>query len=99
MKIPISCAIPPGEARSQLREWKALRRLVNRAERVSPNRLELNLLPEADIASIAVLAQKEKACCPFFSFTIEISDDHLALVVEVPDDAIEVLDDLASSSP
>ena len=45
--------------------------------------------------SIAVLAQREKACCPFFTFTIEISADHLALVVEVPDDAIDVLDELA----
>jgi hypothetical protein len=52
------------------------------------------LRPEADIASIAALAQREKACCPFFSFTIEISAERLSLVVEVPDDAIEVLDEL-----
>jgi hypothetical protein len=54
----------------------------------------LELLPEADIASIAALAQREKACCPFFTFTIEISADDLTLVVEVPDDAIEVLNAL-----
>ena len=94
MKIPIACNLEPGEARSQLGEWKRLRRVVARVERVSPHRLEMDLLPEADVASIAVLAQREKACCPFFTSTIEISADHLALVVEVPDDAIEVLDEL-----
>jgi hypothetical protein len=68
---------------------------VDRVERVSPHRLELDLLPETDIASIAVLDQREKACCPFFTFTIEISAEHLTLAVEVRDDAIEVLDELA----
>jgi hypothetical protein len=68
------------------------------AERVSPNRLELSLLPDADIGSVISLAQREAACCAFFSFAIEIQADRLVLAVEVPNDAVEILDQLVSST-
>jgi hypothetical protein len=96
MKVPISCSLEPTEAKSQLDEWKQLRRVLDQVERVSPRRLRLILLPDADVASVVALAQKEKACCPFFTFTIEIAADHLVFVVEVPADAIEILDNLVS---
>lgn len=67
-------------------------------ERVSPNRLELSLLPDADIESVVGLAQREIACCSFFSFAIEIQADRLVLAVEVPNDAIEILDQLIPST-
>ena len=69
-----------------------------RAERVSPVRLELRLLPEADIGAVINLAQLEAACCAFFSFTIEIEADRLVLAVEVPSDAVEALDQLVSDT-
>lgn len=68
------------------------------SERVSPNRLELKLLPNADIRSVISLAQREAACCAFFSFTIEIEADRLVLAVEVPNDAVETLDQLVSDT-
>ena len=75
-----------------------LRRVMDGAERVSPNRLELTLLPDADIGSIISLAQREAACCAFFSFSVQIQADHLVLAVEVPNDAVEILDQLVSST-
>ncbi len=73
-----------------------LRGVVDRFERASPDRLELCLLPDADIGAVIGLAQREAACCPFFSFTIEIGSDRLVLTVEVPTGAPEVLDQLVS---
>jgi len=96
MRVPIACSLEPAQARSQLDEWQQLRRVLDQVERVSPRRLELVLLPEVDVAWLVGLAQREKACCPFFTFTIEVMADHLVLVVEVPADAIEILDNLAS---
>jgi hypothetical protein len=55
-------------------------------------------LPEADIGSLINLAQRETACCTFFSFAIEIHSDRLVLAVEVPNDAVEVLGQLLSSA-
>ena len=99
MKIPIACTLVPSDARSQLGEWgELLSRVVGGSERVSANRLELTLAPDADIASIVSLAQREATCCAFFSFAIAIQADHLVLVVEVPDDAVEILDQFGSST-
>jgi len=99
VKIPIACTLEPGDASSQLGEWhEVLRRTVDGSERASPNRLELRLLPDADIGSVISLAQREAACCAFFSFTIEIQADRLVLAVEVPNDAVEILDQLVSMS-
>ena len=99
MKIPIACTLQPNDARSQLGEWQEmLRRVVDGSERVSPNRLELRLLPDADIVSVISLAQREAACCAFFSFTIEIQTDRVLLAVEVPNDAVEILDLLSSTA-
>ncbi|MGA3148866.1 MAG: hypothetical protein ABSF33_15535 [Acidimicrobiales bacterium] len=97
MEIPIACTLEPDEARSQLGEWqRLLRHAVQRAERASPNRLELSLAPDAEVASVVRLAHREAACCPFFSFAIATRADRLVLVVEVPATAIEILDELAS---
>ena len=98
MRIPISCTLASGDAKSQLGEWHdTLRRVVDRSERVSPNRLELSLLPDSDIGAVITLAQREAACCPFFTFAVEIGAERLLLTVEVPDDAVRVLDQLVSN--
>ncbi len=82
---------------SQVGEWQeVLGRAVDSRERVSPNRLQLSLLPDADVGSVISLAQREVACCAFFSFAIEIQADHLVLAVEVPNNAVEILDQLVS---
>jgi hypothetical protein len=99
VKIPIACTLKPGDARAQLGAWQELlRRVVDDSERISPNRLDLSLSPNADIGPVIDLAQCEVACCAFFSFTIEIQADRLVLAVEVPNDAIEILDQLVLST-
>ena len=99
MDIPVSCTLEPAEARSQLGEWQEmLRQVVGASERVSPNRLELTLLPEADIGSVVELSQREAACCAFFSFSIAIRADRLVFAVEVPNGAVAILDQLTSGT-
>ncbi len=98
MNVPIACTLQPSDARSQLGEWQELGgRVSERAERVSPTRLELTLVPGADIAPVIDLAQREIACCSFFSFALEIQVEHLVLVVEVPAEAAGILDQLVPS--
>lgn len=99
VNIPVSCSLEQSDARSQLGEWQeVLRSVVDRSERVSPNRLELSLIPGSEIGSVVRLAQREVACCPFFAFTLEIGAERLVLVVEVPNDAIEILDQLVAGA-
>ena len=95
MEPPTACSLDPGAARSQLGEWRqVLGRAAVRAERVSPNRLEVTLSAGSEIGSVIDMARRETACCRFFRFTVEISVERLALTVEVPDDAAEALDHL-----
>jgi hypothetical protein len=97
VEIPIACTLEQGDARSQLGEWhEVLHRVVDGSERVSPGRLELSLLPDADLGSVISLAQREAACCAFFSFAIEIRADRLVFIIEVPNDAVEILNQLVS---
>jgi hypothetical protein len=99
VKIPIACTLEPSAAKSQLDEWHGvLSQVVDDSKRVSPNQLELSLSPRADVRSVISLAQREAACCTFFSFALEIRVDGLVLVVKVPNEAVEILDHLVSST-
>lgn len=78
-------------------EWHAvLEACVARAERTSPTRLELTLAPTCDLTAVVDLAQREVACCPFFTFVVQVRADGLVLVAEVPDGASATLDALVS---
>ena len=56
--------------------------------------------PRRPVLAAAVdLAQREKACCDFFEFSIGIEADALWLSVRVPAEASLVLDDFARLLP
>lgn len=95
MRVPIACSLEVSDARLQIGEWQAaLRKLVDGVERASVNRLEFILKPGSDLGAVVTLAQREVRCCRFFTFTVVIGAEHLVLAIEVPDDAIEILDQL-----
>jgi hypothetical protein len=69
---------------------------VAHVERVAPDRLACQLKPDlADLQALTLLAQEEKACCRFFTFSFEVEADAVTLVVGVPHDAVTVLDGFA----
>jgi hypothetical protein len=45
------------------------------------------------------LARREKACCAFFEFSIEVEADASWLSVKVPPDAADTLEDFVSLLP
>jgi hypothetical protein len=63
------------------------------ADRVSPTELALRLRDDLDqIGAIIRLAQREKACCPFFDFAIQIEAETITLRITVPQDGAALLD-------
>ena len=54
---------------------------------------------EAVLVAVADLAQREKACCGFFEFTIELQHDRRWLVIRTPSEAATVLSDFGSLLP
>ena len=55
--------------------------------------------PRDTLLAAADLAQREKACCGFFRFAVELEVDSRRLRVEVPADAVGVLDDFFGADP
>ncbi len=98
MQIPIACNLDVPAATDRIEEWRnALRTSVTAAIRTAPGRVELRLANGPTAAGHLVdLARREKACCEFFTFTVEIEAEGATMVVQVPDHATAVLDDFVS---
>ncbi len=98
MDAPIACTLTASEADRQLGEWQeVLGRTVTGVARTGPGELRFALGSRLDdLATVVELAQREKACCQFFEFSLEIGSDELCLVVRAPDEAAPILDGLAA---
>jgi hypothetical protein len=96
--IPIACTLTAPEQDDRVEEWRqVLGHSVAGAERRSPLELRLPLRDgPADIGTLALLAQKEKACCAFFGFRFEVEADRVTFVMSVPDGAETLLDHFVS---
>jgi hypothetical protein len=96
VEIPIACTLSETEALTQLGEWTdLLSQLAMGTSRTAPGRLEIILPPDlTNVAALIQLAQREKACCAFFDFTLVINAERVTLVIDVPPDASSMLDDL-----
>jgi hypothetical protein len=92
VKEPIACNLGAEAARRQLDEWRELLAQFP-SSRLSPTQLSVRLAgsPPA-LAPVIALAQREKACCPFFDFSFQVEADVVVLRVSVPDDATSILD-------
>lgn len=99
MQIPIACSLEAEVAGSQLAEWATLARSPGVAvERPSPTELAIRLPRGAPADAVVGLAQREKACCPFFDFTLGIEAEALTLRVTAPAEASALLDALVGNA-
>lgn len=93
---PSACTLPTVEQPLRVAEFDALlTEAVEAVRRPGRERLRLELAfsPE-HVARAAELAARESGCCSFFTFTLTVADEGLALEVAVPPEHIEVLDAL-----
>lgn len=97
MDVPIACSLSDADARAQLAHWgTVLAASVTSADRVSPAELTFRLRPDlAGVDDLLRLAQRERACCPFFEVTLRIEAAGITLAVAVPADAAPILDTFA----
>ena len=101
MKIPIACTLGNEQASDRVEEWRQfLECSIEAADPVGPDRLRLRLNPSPETLIAAVdLARREKSCCSFFEFSIDLQSDGNWLVVGVPPDATAVLADFSRLVP
>ena len=98
MEIPVACTLEAPAAQQRIERWRAiLSTAVTHTERPAPTRLACELRADlVDLQALILLAQEEKACCPFFTFSFDVEADALTMVIGVPDDAVTILDDFAT---
>jgi hypothetical protein len=102
MRIPIACTLDDIGARAQLAEWRqVVAESVRTVERLSPSSAALVLeAGRPGLEQLIELAQREKACCAFFDFSLAIEADRVSFVVSVPPEASGILDQfLAAQDP
>jgi hypothetical protein len=98
---PIECTLTSEGAAERVDEWRRfMQESIDAAQVVGDDELRLLLNPRPDVLPKAVdLAQREKSCCRFFDFSIEIKEESCWLVVSVPHQAAAVLADFAGLLP
>jgi hypothetical protein len=101
VEIPIACTLGKEQASDRVEEWRHfIGSSIEAADPVGPDRLRLRLdsSPETLIAAVD-LARREKSCCGFFEFSIDLQPDGNWLVIGVPHDAAGVLSDFSRFVP
>ena len=95
MRVPIACTLTSDDASVRIEEWRCFLSGPDVvADRTSGEQLRIRLGPSTeDLLAAVDLAEREKACCEFFQFSIELGPDAHGVVIGVPPEAIGVLDD------
>jgi hypothetical protein len=101
MKVPVACTLSAADAGERVEEWRRfLATSTSAVERSSDRQLRVRLADTSKALHGAVdLARREKACCEFFEFSIDVEADASWLSVAVPADAEGILADFASLLP
>jgi hypothetical protein len=99
-KVPIACTLTADAAVDRLSEWKALLTTMVRSVETTTNHAALTLLGGSEpLLTATDLAEREKVCCSFFLFSIEMDGTETRLHIEVPPEADPILTDLLTLLP
>lgn len=91
-----ACTLPTAERPLRLAEFDDLFATSVRGVRRRGDGVLMQLTgTEGLLERVRDLAARETACCSFFTFTIEGTDQDLTLDISVPPDRQEILDALA----
>jgi hypothetical protein len=90
---PSECTLPTAERPLRLAEFDAFFANVRDVRRSQPRQLDL-VIPSAAETAGRDLADRESACCSFFSFTFTSHDGDVVMEIGVPTEYVNVLDAL-----
>jgi hypothetical protein len=91
-RIPIACTLGPGEQTDRVAEWEDFARTAVTGVEVQGTMARFHLENSDEVLlAAASLSQREKECCGFFEFAIELLAGDRWLVARVPPGAEEAL--------
>jgi hypothetical protein len=99
-RVPIACTLTADAAIERLAEWETFLATGVQWVETEANSATLILIGGSDVLLAATdLAEREKTCCSFFQFSIELDGIESRLHIEVPSEAEPILSDLLTRLP
>ncbi len=99
-RVPIACTLTADAAIGRLAEWETFLSTGVKWVETETNSVTLILIGGSDVLLTATdLAEREKTCCSFFQFSIELDGIESRLHIEVPSEAKPILSDLLTRLP
>jgi hypothetical protein len=90
--LPIACTLTADALLDRKSEWNAFLATMVKNIDIASSHATLTLVGGADVLVGATdLAERERACCPFFRFSLELDGDGTRLHIQVPAEAHEIL--------
>jgi hypothetical protein len=94
-RVPIACTLSASDQVARADEWRQLKAKAITREFTDAG-ARLTFAPGTIAATeVADLVAREVTCCPFFTFTLEVTAQHLMLTITAPEDAVQVVAALA----
>jgi hypothetical protein len=85
-RLPVACTLQPSEVPARLSEWQAL--LAHAVEKTEiGDGVRVQFDDSVDPTAVVDLAARERDCCAFFTFAVELSPDGVALEIRAPGEA------------
>jgi DNA-binding transcriptional MerR regulator len=91
---PIVCTLPPSAIRDRATAWQSALSGARSRTRTSDGRLRIEFDTRITFSELGALVAAEQECCSFFRFALIFDDRGIALEVDAPDAAQEILDAL-----
>jgi hypothetical protein len=93
--LPIACSLSASDYAQRAQEFGSLFATALISSKREPTRLDLVLNRKlAEEARVRDLVDRERECCPYFTFEVASGAEDIRLQIEVPEGAEECLDDL-----
>ena len=88
---PIACTLQPTAMPERIERWRAVLAHVRARVRTADGRLRLEMQHSTDLSELANLVAAEQQCCAFFAFVLTVDERGIALEIDAPDEATEIV--------
>jgi DNA-binding transcriptional MerR regulator len=95
---PIACSLQPGAMPERIERWQAVLSTVRARVRMADGPLRIEFQHAVDVSELAALVVAEQQCCAFFRFVVTVDERGIALEIDAPDQAAEIVSALFGSA-
>ena len=98
--VPIACTLSADGVVERVGEWRDFLASMVQTIEATPNRAVVHLINDDQAVLMAAsLAEREKACCAFFEFSLDVAASGTDLHIAVPAEAEPILAGLLALRP